>query len=945
MRLRICAGALALVFCALVPTEGFSQTENGTVSEETPAVNGETPAVNGETPAVNGETPVEGEVPAVEVIQPTPEPEPKPEPIQADVQPEPRPQPRPAPRPAPVVADVPPPAPTDFEPLEPEFDASTLITQPSQQYYGPPGGQAAFERAQNGAQSPANPLQGIAPGNLQNFSEAGSRVTRQQIDTQDPLSTNDIMQRVPGVTIVNDDGIGNQGGIGIRGSNPRRSRKVLVMEDGLSINMSLYIDPSVHYVPPPDRIEAVEVIKGSIIYAPNNNFGAINFRNIQPFGPNETVISGQGGAVATDGGSLDGNRSDDGSAAKWHVHNRQTWGNWGTVVSYTGANVQGAWDTERLRYNDFYAALGWQGTNSDIVFSAAYMRQRDNYDEANLEFEEEEGEGDDDDEEEEEEEESIFRSDTVEQAFFNEVGHCKTCFNPGSRFNTYNADPFWVQGTFNYYFDPNTTSTSRVYYYHHRRDRYQNFEGEDPSATEPEFMPFFRANFDPEMFVGDSLAIIPEGVMLGRLRTYQHIGGEQRFEFANRQFISGLTQDVQVGVRFENHTFANRNFFGNQGQILEDGDSRGLTTFDSEHETDAISAYLQTVIHATPRLDIVPGIRFEHFNASVVQTASSEEEGEGQEFEECEFEVGDREFEFFDEEECVVLEIDRERKNFDFNKTYWLPGISFAWGLFGGETVPGANGAMPSVAYNTTMYGGYNRGVTIQVQREGPFPPEDELGDNYQIGIRSTGIRGVTFDVAGFFKQIENYQIRGAATTDAGLNTFTSADQVEIPGVEMYARVDSRPFTGWSLNPFVEGTFTYQDGEITEGLGDDGAIIVGNAIPFAPSEVAYLTAGIESTMGWNASVSFVYRGEFFTDVENTPFAGDPSGEDGLVPSVWLVNARANFTVPESINPLGTDTVLFITGENLTDELYITDREDGVKPGLGRSILAGARMKW
>ncbi|MHA1133830.1 MAG: hypothetical protein ACTSRM_06060, partial [Alphaproteobacteria bacterium] len=63
------------------------------------------------------------------------------------------------------------------------------------------------------------------------------------------------------------------------------------------------------------------------------------------------------------------------------------------------------------------------------------------------------------------------------------------------------------------------------------------------------------------------------------------------------------------------------NFLGDQGEILEDGDKKGLTVFDSEHEADEISAYVQTVIHATPAIDIVPGIRFEHFNSSVVQLA------------------------------------------------------------------------------------------------------------------------------------------------------------------------------------------------------------------------------------------------------------------------------------------------------------------------------------
>jgi Fe(3+) dicitrate transport protein len=922
---RVCGGALALGICAFLPAEVVGQaTENEIISEETtPAVTA--PAAGGEPPA---DATLEGDVPAVEIIQTQPEPEQPPEPVQAEVQPEPRPVSRPAPEP---VAYEPPPAQPAFEPIEPEEFFPTLITQQQPAYYGPAAGEANFERSWNGAESPINPNNGIAPGNLQNFSEAGSRVTRQQITEQDPLSTNDILQRVPGLTIVNDDGIGNQGGIGIRGSNPRRSRKILVMEDGQSINMSLYIDPSTHYVPPPDRIEAVEVIKGSIIYAPNNNFGAVNFRNLQPFGPDEFVMSGEGGAVALEGAG------DDGGAAKWHVHNRKTWGNWGTVVSYTGADVQGAWDTERLSYNDFYAAVGWKDTNADFVLSGAYMRQRDKYDESNLEFEEEEdGEEDGDlaeDEELEEEEATVFRSDTVEQAFFREIKHCKTCFNPGSRFSTYNADPFRLQGTLNYYFDEDTISNTRVYYYHHRRDRYQNFEGADPSRAEDDFSPLFFGNE----------AIIPEGVMLGRLRTYQHVGGEQRFELANREFIPGLSQDLQMGARFEHHTFANRNFFGDQGEILKDGDTRGLTVLDSEHEADAVSAYLQTVISATPALDIVPGIRFEHFSSKVHQTASSEEEGEGEgELNECEF-AGR---EFFDGEECVIFAVNKDSQNFSYDKTYWLPGISFAWGLFGKQTAPMYDGKSLQeyeTVYHTTMYGGYNRGVTIPVQREGPFPPEDELGDNFQLGVRSTGIKGVTLDVAGFFKAIENYQVRGSATTTAGLNVYTNIDQVEISGVEMYGRLDSRPYTGWNLNPYFEGTFTYSNGVVTEGVLPGGESIVGNRIPFAPREVAYLTTGIESTAGWNASVSFVYRGEFYTDEENTPFGGDSSGEDGLVPSVWLLNARANYTIPTDV--FGSEMVVFVSGENLTDKLYITDREDGIKPGLGRSVMAGARVKW
>ena len=58
--------------------------------------------------------------------------------------------------------------------------------------------------------------------------------------------------------------------------------------------------------------------------------------------------------------------------------------NVGLVLSYTGANVQGAWDTETLRFNDFYGSLGFKGSDSDLVVTASYARQRDNYDEQNF---------------------------------------------------------------------------------------------------------------------------------------------------------------------------------------------------------------------------------------------------------------------------------------------------------------------------------------------------------------------------------------------------------------------------------------------------------------------------------------------------------------------------------------------------------------------------------
>ncbi len=74
------------------------------------------------------------------------------------------------------------------------------------------------------------------------------------------------------------------------------------------------------------------------------------------------------------------------------------------------------------------------------------------------------------------------------------------------------------------------------------------------------------------------------------------------------------------------------------------------------------------------------------------------------------------------------------------------------------------------------------------------------------LGLRSTAIKGLDFEVAGFYQLIENYQFGASFSNVAGDRSFGVADEVEISGVELYGRLNSQPFTGGSLNFFAEGT-------------------------------------------------------------------------------------------------------------------------------------------
>lgn len=788
-------------------------------------------------------------------------------------------------------------------------------TDSGERFYGAPGGAAAAARAATGPSSPINPSNGILPGNLTGFPSAGTTVTTGQIEEFRPRTVQDVFNRVPGVHVVNDDGFARHGGIGIRGSPPRRGRKVLILEDGAPIHMSLWLDPSVHYTPPLDRVEAVDVLRGTVInYGPNNNHGVVNYRNFSPFGPNETEITTMIGTTENDDGRFvedEGeddeevhtsimNRSD--VSSTWHMHTRQMVDNVGAVFSYSGADVDGAWDTERLRYHDFYGALGWKGVDQDLVISGVYFRQFDHYDEANLEGEEGEGEPSADEQ-------------------FDEIAHCKSCFNPGSRFNTYNADVVRLQALHNYYVDDDTTITSRVYGQYHRRDRYQNFEGEDPSEAEGGVAPVVLDEDDPDNPIGELAAFIPEGSMLGRLRTYKHFGAEVRAEFANRDLAVGMTQDIQTGVRYETHKFTNRNFFGDQGEILEDGDTEGLTLFNRAYEADAFSAFAQTAIHVTRDFTVTPGVRLEHYRVDRKTFALSVEEGEAEEEVDCPQD---------EDQECAVLELAEDfATNEGFTKTNVLPGVALAW----------------SGLYRSTVYGGYHRGLTMHVLREEAFPAKDEIGDNFQVGFRSTALLGLTFDAAVFHSRIQDFQIKGSGIDAVGNNIYSTVDRVDINGFEVFGRLDTKPFIGSRhFNPFFEGVYTLSHAEIKKGTtaaGEEGEepeeiSVAGNSVPEVPRHVANLTIGVEHDWGWDASVSWTYRGQFFTDEANTVF--DQEGENGLVPDVWLLSARANFKIPD------TNTTLFVAGDNLTDELYISDREDGVKPGQGRTFWGGVKIK-
>lgn len=132
------------------------------------------------------------------------------------------------------------------------------------------------------------------------FKGSNYRISPKIIKNINALNTEELLKTIPGINIVGDMGLSNRPNISIRGSWGRRSKKVLLMEDGSPSAPAPYIAPGAYYNPVSDRLKAIEVYKGAdmLRYGPNNMYGAVNYITALPSQKPELRIKIIGGQRA-----------------------------------------------------------------------------------------------------------------------------------------------------------------------------------------------------------------------------------------------------------------------------------------------------------------------------------------------------------------------------------------------------------------------------------------------------------------------------------------------------------------------------------------------------------------------------------------------------------------------------------------------------------------------
>jgi Fe(3+) dicitrate transport protein len=124
----------------------------------------------------------------------------------------------------------------------------------------------------------------LGPHGTWELDGSGQVVTGEELYTSHVFNTAEALRKVTGVNVRDEEGFGLRPNIGIRGMNPTRSTKVLLLEDGVFLGYAPYGENASYFHPLMDRYDRVEVIKGAdmLLYGPQTISGTINYVTPDP---------------------------------------------------------------------------------------------------------------------------------------------------------------------------------------------------------------------------------------------------------------------------------------------------------------------------------------------------------------------------------------------------------------------------------------------------------------------------------------------------------------------------------------------------------------------------------------------------------------------------------------------------------------------------------------
>ncbi|MER3429341.1 MAG: Fe3+-dicitrate receptor [Pyrinomonas sp.] len=374
------------------------------------------------------------------------------------------------------------------------------------------------------------------------------------LESARPFTFSDVLRRVAGVNVRDEEGFGLRPNIGIRGLNPTRSTKVLLLEDGIPFTYAPYGDNASYYHPPVDRFESLEVLKGSgqILYGPVTVGGVINY--ITPNPPTKPS-----GYLSLTGGNRD--------YFNGHFNFGGTWKNTGLLFDLMRKQGEGARENTRSGLNDFnFKSVSTFGARQALTLKANYYGEDSMVTYSGLREDE-------------------YRANPRGNPFRND------------HFDGHRAG---ASATHAYIFSPDLTLTTSLYGSYFRRHWWRQSSN---SAQRPNRL------FNPTTRTGDPDCLSMADLLTtcgneGRLRRYYNFGIEPRFR-ANFS-LADVRNEIDFGLRAH---------FEDQDRLQVNGDTptarSGITVEDNLRRNQAYSGFVQNRF-IFGAFAITPGLRLEH---------------------------------------------------------------------------------------------------------------------------------------------------------------------------------------------------------------------------------------------------------------------------------------------------------------------------------------------
>jgi Fe(3+) dicitrate transport protein len=221
-----------------------------------------------------------------------------------------------------------------------------------------------------------------------------------------------------------------------------------------------------------------------------------------------------------------------------------------------------------------------------------------------------------------------------------------------------------------------------------------------------------------------------------------------------------------------------------------------------------------------------------------------------------------------------------------------------------------------------------------QLNRLGIDKTSPEKSTNWELGIRSTYFKGISFESTLFHTKFDDVVV------NAGGGSFVNAGESAMSGLEIAGRVDFGTIYNTSHNIYALASYTnlftakFKKDALAEG------VVSGARLPYAPRQLASLSIGYQHPVGIDARVGVDYISSQEPDAWTNTLTGNAATLTGLtgdIPSYSLFNASVNF------KPVDSKMTYFLSGHNLTDKEYLASRVDGMSAGRGRQVFGGVRF--